>query len=117
MSHSLIGKKAEDVAHRFLKNNGLTLISRNYQCKYGEIDLIMQDKETLVFVEVRYRKSDKFGSATESVDRNKQRKIIFTANHYLCKTNTSLATRFDVIALKPNESPLWIIDAFTADDG
>ena len=117
MSHSLIGKKAEDVAYSFLKKNGLELIARNYRCNFGEIDLIMQDKEILVFVEVRYRKSDKFGSAIESVDANKQRKLVFTANHYLNQTSHSQPTRFDVVALSPDEPPHWIIDAFMAHDG
>lgn len=117
MSYSITGKKAEDVAHSYLKKNGLELITRNYRCRFGEIDLIMQDKDTLVFIEVRYRNTDRFGSAIESIDVNKQRKLIFTANHYLSQTNNLQPTRFDVVALEPNESPLWIIDAFTADDG
>jgi putative endonuclease len=108
----LTGKKAEDVACSFLQRNGLSLVQRNYHCRYGEIDLIMQDSETLVFVEVRYRSSIKFGSAAESVDRNKQRKLVFTANHYLQKHPTNQPTRFDVVALSPQHEPEWVTNAF-----
>ncbi len=108
----ITGKKAEDVACSFLQRNGLVLIQRNYHSRYGEIDLIMQDTNTLVFVEVRYRSSVKFGSAAESVDSNKQRKLVFTANHYLQKNPTNQPTRFDVVALLPNQQPEWITNAF-----
>jgi len=108
----ITGKKAEDVACSFLQHNGLSLIQRNYHCRYGEIDLIMQDLDTLVFVEVRYRSSIKFGSAAESVDSKKQRKIVFTANHYLQKNPTDQPSRFDVIALSPQQEPEWITNAF-----
>ena len=111
-NHRLQGRKAEDVACGFLQRNGLSLIERNYRCRYGEIDLIMQDDDTLVFVEVRYRNSNKFGDAAESVDGNKRRKLVFTANHYLQNTTFKQATRFDVIALAPDQSPQWICNAF-----
>ena len=63
MSHtSTIGKSAEEYAKQYLQRQGLTLMGQNYRCKYGEIDLIMQDKKTTVFVEVRFRKSQRFGS-------------------------------------------------------
>ena len=109
----LKGKKAEDVACSFLLKNGFELVSRNYHCRYGEIDLIMRDGDALVFVEVRYRSSKKFGDAVESIDHNKQRKLIFTANHYLQKHPSSLAIRFDVVALSPNHEIEWINNAFT----
>ena len=108
----ITGKKAGDVAYSFLLRNGLTLVQRNYHCRYGEIDLIMQDTDTLVFIEVRYRSSTTFGTAAESVDRNKQRKLVFTANHYLQKPPTSQATRFDVVALSPQQTPEWVTNAF-----
>lgn len=111
-SQRLIGKKAEDVACSFLQRNGLSLQQRNYHCRYGEIDLIMQDSDTLVFVEVRYRRSTKFGSAAESIDTRKQQKLVFTANHYLQKNPTQLSTRFDVVALSPHQEPEWITNAF-----
>lgn len=112
-NHRLKGKKAEDFACSYLQKHGLTLITRNYQCRYGEIDLIMMDGDILVFVEVRYRSSDQFGSAAASVDKNKQRKLVFTANHYLTINTTNCPTRFDVIALAPHTPPEWINNAFT----
>lgn len=113
MNTKLIGKKAEDIACSFLIKNGLTLITRNYHCRHGEIDLIMQDSDTLVFVEVRYRKSNAYGSAAETVNQAKQRKIIFSANHYLTTYPTDCSLRFDVVALSPNQTPQWINNAFS----
>lgn len=113
MNTKLIGKKAEDIACSFLIKNGLVLITRNYYCRHGEIDLIMQDSDTLVFVEVRYRQSNTYGSAAESVDQTKQRKLIFSANHYLTTYPTDRPLRFDVVALSPNQTPQWINNAFS----
>ncbi len=112
-NYRLKGKKAEDIACSFLQRNGLKVVDRNYQCRYGEIDLIMQDSDTLVFVEVRFRNSSKYGDAAETVDKNKRRKLIFTANHYLQRTTFDQPVRFDVVALAPEQSPQWICDAFT----
>jgi len=112
MNTKLTGKKAEDIACSFLIQNGLVLIIRNYHCRHGEIDLIMQDSDTLVFVEVRYRKNNTYGSAAESVNRAKQRKIIFSANHYLTAHPTDCPLRFDIVALSPHQPPQWINNAF-----
>jgi len=111
-SNRLKGKKAEDVACSFLLKNGLSIVTRNYHCRYGEIDLIMKDSDYLVFVEVRYRRSSEFGTAIESVDRNKQRKLVFTANHYLQHHPSSLALRFDVVAMSAHQEIEWITNAF-----
>jgi putative endonuclease len=95
------GSRAEQLARRFLEQQGLRFKQANFRCKRGEIDLIMQDGETLVFVEVRYRSSSRFGSAAESVDRHKQRKLVTTALFYL-QSKPELArqaSRFDVIAI------------------
>ena len=87
-------------------------MTRNYGCRHGEIDLIMQDKQTLVFIEVRYRQSAQFGGAAASVDHRKQKRIIATAQHYLQhKKPTAHAYRFDVIA-SDSTSIQWIADAF-----
>lgn len=108
----ITGKKAEDVACSFLQRNGLTVVERNYHCRYGEIDLIMHDNDILVFVEVRYRSNNQFGDAADSVDQKKQRKIVFAANHYLQNVTELKACRFDVVALSPGHPPEWITDAF-----
>lgn len=95
------GSRAEQLARRFLEQQGLQFKQANFRCKRGEIDLIMQDGETLVFVEVRYRGNSRFGSPAETVDRHKQRKLVTTALFYL-QSKPELAqqaSRFDVIAI------------------
>jgi putative endonuclease len=111
-----IGQQAELLACQFLQRHKLKLIVKNYHCRRGEIDLIMQDQHTLVFIEVRYRKNDRFGSALESVNYKKQAKIIITAEHYLLhNTQAFSGYRFDVIAISPTQQThdiIWVKDAF-----
>jgi len=113
------GKQAEARACEYLQARGLTLVERNYLCKRGEIDLIMQDKHSTVFVEVRYRRNDHFGSSAESVDWRKQAKLLATAEHYLQQHPKAAQSvcRFDVVALTTENGQQtidWIIDAFQA---
>jgi len=112
------GAKAEEVARIYLEQRGLRLVGQNYRCRQGEIDLIMQDGETLAFIEVRYRKTTGFGSPAESVTPSKQRRIIMTANHYLqSKSSANIpACRFDMLAIvgKEQQNIDWIKDAFQA---
>lgn len=116
------GQQAEQIACAYLQQQGLQLITQNYHCRRGEIDLIMRDAETLVFVEVRARRSDRFGSALESITADKQSRIIATAQHYLQQNRLQQNCRFDVIAVRiasadNSQSPLvsdWIRDAFSA---
>ncbi len=112
-----IGQKAEGQALAYLESKGLTLLERNYRCNRGEIDLVMDDDGTLVFVEVRFRKHNHFGSALESINHTKQKKIITSAKHYLAHHTEDRAIRFDAIALTPTTSKLeiqWIKSAFEA---
>lgn len=110
------GAQAEARALTFLQQQGLVKISQNYRCKLGEIDLIMQHKDTLVFVEVRLRTHQAFANAAESVTIRKQQKIIKTALYYLQshKLTESANCRFDVIAFSDNSEPEWIKNAFSA---
>lgn len=109
------GVVAEKKALTYLLEQGLILVHQNYYCCFGEIDLIMQDQDTLVFIEVRYRKSGDFGGALASINRTKQRKIIKTAMHYLSQLAREPYCRFDAIALNDTQSiPLWVKDAFQA---
>jgi putative endonuclease len=113
------GKHAEDTACRYLIENGLRLVEKNYKCRGGEIDLIMQDNNSIVFVEVRYRRNNRFGSGAESVIKRKQNRIILTALHYLQshKKSAALASRFDVISIQAgsgNADIQWIQNAFQA---
>ena len=113
MAHQ--GQQAEDLALEHLQRQGLRLVARNYRCKGGEIDLIMQDGAALVFVEVRYRKSARFGGALESVTPTKQARLIHCASHYLTRHGLNPSTRFDVVALEPGGEMLrvqWVRDAF-----
>jgi putative endonuclease len=111
-----LGHQVEQHACRYLESNGLRLIDKNFNCKSGEIDLIMQDGETLVFVEVRYRAKSKYGDSLDSVTRSKQNKIIRTAKYYLQQNDLydKVPCRFDVIAVDEqiNNQVTWIKDAF-----
>jgi putative endonuclease len=113
-----IGDSAERLAQEHLELNGLNLITSNYQCRMGEIDLVMREGNFLVFIEVRYRKNNIFGSAAESVTRKKQQRLLATANHYL--QNEELyqdnLCRFDVITVSGQYNPQieWIKNAFQA---
>lgn len=94
------GDYFERQAEHFLSQQGLTLISRNYHCKFGEIDLIMQDKTTLVFVEVKYRKSNAFGGALNALSQTKQQRLTRTLMYYLKQHNLeSSAFRVDFVAI------------------
>jgi putative endonuclease len=111
------GKSAEEQARRYLQDQGMQWLDSNFRSKRGEIDLIMRDRETLVFVEVRYRKTDDFGSAAESVNRDKQTKLIAAAQRYLQETHADLPCRFDVVGITGRHNPrvVWIKDAFQTD--
>lgn len=115
----VIGDRAEEIANNYLQKQGLKLIGKNYRCRLGEIDLIMQDKDTLVFVEVRCRKSNLFGGAAGSVTFHKQTKLIRAAQLYLQqqKQLAKLVCRFDVVAITsqgPSAQVEWIKHAFMA---
>ncbi|WP_432742125.1 YraN family protein [Methylobacter sp. G7] len=111
-AHLIRGENAEEQAHNFLINKGLKPVSRNFRCKQGELDLIMTDKQSLVIVEVRFRKTDKYGSAAESITRAKQSRIIAATHIYLASQKTDRPIRFDVIAISGNGSIDWIQNAF-----
>lgn len=93
------GAQAEQTAAQFLHQQGLRLLRTNYRCRFGEIDLIMQDGPVLVFVEVRMRSRRDFGGAAASIDARKQHKLILTAQHYLSGLSPLPACRFDALLL------------------
>jgi len=114
------GQHAEQQAAEFLQQQGLKPLERNYRCRSGEIDLIMQEPEGLVFVEVRFRRHTHFGGAAASVDRNKQQKLLRAAQHYLQQKNAfDRPCRFDVVAVTPGRDGTpefeWIKNAFELD--
>ena len=110
------GKQYEELACEHLRRHGLKLLTRNYHCRRGEIDLVMRDKDSLVFVEVRYRRQARYGSASESVNWHKQQRLIAAAEHYLLhEARTQPAARFDVVAISGAGADLeleWIHNAF-----
>ncbi len=95
------GEYTENLARQFLEQKGFKLIEKNFNCRLGEIDLIMQDNDSLVFVEVRYRRSTNFGSGAESITATKQAKLIKAASVFL-QRNAKLnqyPARFDVVSI------------------
>lgn len=108
------GDDKERLAEENLLAKGFTLIERNFLCKAGEIDLIMQDQEYLVFIEVRYRENKDFGGALGSITAGKQKKLRRAAEFYLLKNfgNTPPPCRFDVMAIEGQDEMLWVKNAF-----
>ncbi|MEY4206906.1 MAG: hypothetical protein RLZZ20_58 [Pseudomonadota bacterium] len=104
-----LGKQAEDRALAYLQRQGLRLIVRNYRCRFGEIDLVMQDAGLVVFVEVRQRSSARYGGAAASVGPVKQQRLWRTAEHYLMRCPDQPPCRFDLVAID-GESLQWIQD-------
>lgn len=116
--HLKSGSSAENCACRYLKKRGLKLLTRNYRSPFGEIDLIMKEKDMLVFVEVRYRKNTTHGSPAETVDFRKQKKLRATAEHYLQRLprNQDAPCRFDIVTYTghvDDQSVGWIQNALS----
>jgi putative endonuclease len=111
------GTHWEKTAESFLRTQGLKLLYRNFSSRFGEIDLIMQDQQTVVFVEVKYRKSNYHGSGADAVTFHKQGRISRTAAWYLAKNphRAEQVCRFDVISIDPERGDQginWIKGAF-----
>jgi putative endonuclease len=112
------GCLTENIAATYLKNHGLIELGRNFNCRVGEIDLIMKDHNTLVFIEVKYRKNNHFGGALAAISKSKQIKLQKAANFYLQKQQLNAyntACRFDVVALEgdlSNAEIVWLKNAF-----
>jgi putative endonuclease len=95
------GKQGETLAAAYLEKAGYQIIERNYRCLFGEMDLVARDGQTVVFVEVKSRKSDRFGVPQLSVGLQKQRKLSQIALHYLEQNRCyPCDARFDVIAIR-----------------
>jgi putative endonuclease len=118
----VVGADAENIAFRYLKRQGLIPVRRNFQCRLGELDLIMQDERCLVIVEVRFRGSNSFVAAGLTVDRRKQQKIIRTTAIFLAWNErfANSPIRFDVLGINADAhgdtSIEWIKDAFRPAD-
>lgn len=110
------GSEQEQQANEFLQQQGLRLLGKNFSCKLGEIDLIMLDEDTYVFVEVRFRKASSYGGGLESITVNKQNKIRKTAQYFLLQNKLiDVPCRFDAVAITNQQGMTrfnWIKDAF-----
>ncbi|WP_127959263.1 YraN family protein [Serratia microhaemolytica] len=117
MSQRSKGASYENLARQYLEQAGLTFSAANVSVRGGEIDLIMRDGHTWVFVEVRYRRSASFGDAASSVTYQKQQRLLHTAAVWLARRGASFDTsscRFDVLAITGGLLE-WIPNAFNAD--
>ncbi|MBR7132955.1 MAG: YraN family protein [Clostridia bacterium] len=96
MNRGTTGKKGEDMTARFLRKRGFAVVLRNYRCRFGEIDIIAETDEYIIFVEVKTRGGNCIGRPAEAVDAAKQQRIILTAEDYISKSGCKLQPRFDV---------------------
>ncbi len=109
------GERGEAQAAAFLRQQGLVITARNYRCRFGEIDLIARDGETVVFVEVRSRANDAFGGAAASITAAKQAKLLKTARHYLTTLSSTPPCRFDAVLVTGDPPRIeWLRNAFEA---
>ena len=107
------GEAAENLAAAFLQRQGLTLVERNYRCRFGEIDVIARDGATLVFVEVRMRSSERFGGAAASITVAKRQKLLRTARYYLAGVARAPQCRFDALLVNGRNNAIeWLKNAF-----
>lgn len=99
------GNIAEEQAAKYLQNKGYKILARNFSCKMGEIDIIAEDKQnTIIFIEVKQRKTNLFGGGLAAVNKAKQRRITLTAAEYIKKTQPKyFALRFDIITITGND--------------
>lgn len=115
MNKRQIGSGYEEQAAEFLQRAGMQILHRNFRTRAGEIDLVARDGDCLVFVEVKYRRDSRMGTALEAVDLRKQGMIIKTARYYLLRFGYSADTpcRFDVVGITGDEIT-YVKDAFWA---
>lgn len=111
-THKQIGNNGESLALCYLQDHGLKLIVRNFYSRFGEIDLIMQDNDTTVFIEVKIRKTT-IDNALESISYAKQKKLTKTAQYYLMQNGYNINCRFDAIAIDANNHILWLKNIIT----
>jgi putative endonuclease len=105
------GLDAEDRAAAYLGQRGLKIVARNFRTRLGEIDLVAQDGDVLVFVEVRMRASGSFGGALESITPHKQRRLRAAASQFLQRLGREPRCRFDVVLIESGEAR-WLRAAF-----
>lgn len=109
-----LGREGEEAAGRFLESLGWRILERGWRTRLGEVDLIARDGDTVVFVEVKTRSSNRFGPAESAVDRRKRGRIVRAALAWLGRSGLDAPVRFDVVALQGGEMR-HVRDAFTAE--
>ncbi|HEX4781348.1 MAG TPA: YraN family protein [Usitatibacter sp.] len=108
------GGEGEDAATALLVGNGMRIVARNYRTRFGEVDIVARDGESLVFVEVRLRADSRFGGAAGSIGTRKRARIAAAAREFLRQTRSNLPCRFDVVTIEAGE-PRWLRAAFEMD--
>jgi putative endonuclease len=112
----VLGKEGEKAAEQYLRKKGYRVVERNYRCSVGEVDLIVLDRRVVVFVEVKTRTDNRFGTPLEAVELRKQRKIIQAAQFFLNQKRLyEREARFDVVGISwPDGEPVieHIVNAF-----
>lgn len=104
-----IGKEGEDIAKKYLKQKGYTIIEQNFRCKQGEIDIIALDKQEIVFVEVKTRTNTRYGLASEAVNSQKKKHILGAIKYYIHKRNLeNKFIRIDVIEIYMKKQKAYI---------
>lgn len=120
-SDKLLGRDGEDFGARFLESRGHTLLARNWRGRYGELDLVSKDGDTLVFTEVKTRRGQKYGTPQSAVTPAKQKKLCRAALEFITAGGYGdCNVRFDVLALirgKDGFQPAWFVNAFEFDAG
>ncbi len=106
------GNKGEKKAVKFLRKKGYQILSTNFQCRLGEIDIIAKENDVIVFVEVKLRENFSFGTANEAISPQKISKLILTAKYWIAQEGVEVPCRFDVISINNNEIE-QIENAFT----
>jgi putative endonuclease len=100
MERQALGKRGEDLAAAELERRGYAILTRRYRTRHGEIDIVARDGDTIVFVEVKAKETDEFGTAAEAVTIRKQRRIVSMSVDYLARNRlTAKPCRFDVVAI------------------
>ena len=111
MNKKKTGTAYEVIAADFLRKHGIQIVEMNYRTSLGEIDIIGKEKDTLIFIEVKYRKNASYGQPWEAISVEKQKRICRVANYYLLKKQWRWQIRFDVISIC-GEDIMWFPDAF-----
>ena len=103
MNIGKVGENGEKRVAEFLRKNGFSVVKRNYQCRYGEIDIIAENKQYILFVEVKTRKENALISGIEAVNSHKQQRIVLAAQDFITKTLCEKQPRFDVAEVTVTE--------------